>query len=178
MLEQLLDSRDQLAVAIALLAAANYFVGRLALAEQSHQAFVEYVDRDITGSDRRLASAQAQLLMPFVGTAVIIALVLVADRFTRELLGGGWVVMQVAGLGAATADVLALKALRNPNAASGRIRYSAGYRKRAAAARSVGMAVVAAAVGLLFGSWAFAMGALLMLATGAGWYRRASNGQS
>jgi hypothetical protein len=38
------------------------------------------------------------------------------------------------------------------------------------------MAVVAAAVGLLFSSRAFAIGALLLLATGVGWYRRARQG--
>jgi len=107
-------------------------------------------------------------------TALIIVLISIADRSSRELLGGGWLVMQIASLGSTTADVFAVKALQKPDAADGRIRYSLPYRQRVAAARSIGMAIVAAAVGLLFSSWAFVMGAILMLATGIGWYRRAS----
>jgi hypothetical protein len=118
------------------------------------------------------------LAKPFIGTASIIVFLLIADRFSRELLGGGWFVMQIANLGSTTADVFAVKALQKPGAADGRIRYSVYYRQRVAAARSVGMAIVAAAVGLLFNSWAFGMGAVLMLATGVGWYRRARQAHS
>jgi hypothetical protein len=178
MLEQLLDSRTNLALAIGLLSAINYFVARLALIQQTRQNFVEYGNQGVDGRRESAASDRAQLAKPFIMTAIIVAFTLIADRFTRELVGGGWFVMQIGSLGFTTADVLAMKALQKPDAAHGRIRYSVEYRRRLAAARSVGMAIVAAAVALLFSSWAFLMGALLLLATGVGWYRRARQANS
>jgi hypothetical protein len=45
-------------------------------------------------------------------TALIIVLIFIADRLSHELLGGGWLVMQIASLGSTTADVFAVKALQ------------------------------------------------------------------
>ncbi len=170
--EVLLDSPAKLALLIGLLAAVNYVVARWALAEQSRQNFVESDHQGTGGPVARAVSARAQLAKPFIMTAVIIVFTLIADRFSRELLGGGWFVMQIASLGLTAADLLAGRSLQKPDAAEGHIRYSVAYRYRVTGARSVGMAIVAGAVGLLFGSWAFLMGTLLLLATAIGWYRR------
>ena len=172
MFEVLLDSPAKLALLIGLLAVANYVVGRWALAEQTRQNFVESDHRGTGGPAGRAVSDRARLAKPFIMTAVIIMLTLIADQFTRELMGGGWLVMQIASLGLSTADLLAGKSLQKPDAAEGHIRYSVAHLYRVTGARSVGMAIVAGTVGLLFGSWAFLMGSLLMLATAIGWYRR------
>ena len=175
MLEDLLDSPAKLAVAIGLLSAVNFFVARLALVEQSRQSFVDYGDVHKSG---HAASGWVQLAKPFMMTAIIAVFMFITDRFTRELLGGGWLLMQIGSIGSATVDVFALKALQRPDAADGHIRYSMGHRYRLAAASSLGMAIVAAIVAMLFGSWPFVMGAALILATGAGWYRRARQAHS
>jgi hypothetical protein len=177
MLEDLLDSPAKLAFAIALLSVVNYFAARLALAAQSRLSVVGHGDQAV-GAGEDAASERRALAKKFIMPAIIAGFMFIADRFTREFLGGGWLVMQIASLGSAMMDIFALKALQRPGAAEGRIHYSSGYRYRLTAARSLGMAIVAAAVGLLFDSWAFAGAALLMLATGLGWYRRARQSES
>ena len=178
MLEQLLDSRVTLAAAIGLLSAINHLLARRALTERSRQNFVVYGNRGVPGPGEPTAFERARLVRPLIMTAVVMVFTLIADRFSRELVSGGWLVTQIASLGGTAADVFAFHALRQPGAADGRILYSVRYGQQVAAARSVGMAIVAAAFGVLFSSWAFAMAALLMLATGVGWYRRGSQGHS
>jgi len=176
MLEDLLSSPAKLAFAIASLSVINFFVSRLALAEQSRQGVDVHIDAPKSGD--RGASSRGQSVKPFVMPAMISVFMFVADRLTRELLGGGWLVLQIANLGLATTDVFTFRALQRPHAADGRVRYSVAYHYQVAAARSLGMAIVAAIVGLLFGSWAFMTGAALIFATGVGWYRRAAQARS
>jgi hypothetical protein len=110
--------------------------------------------------------------------AVVIVATLLMARRGREVIGGGFFVMHVAMLGSNTADLLAVRGLRRPDAAEGRLHYSAGYRYRAAAARMIGASIVAALVAVLFESTPFLVGALFLLATAGGWYRRARQAPS
>jgi hypothetical protein len=173
MFEMLSDSPLLLSAAIALAAVLNYVVSLASVKAHARQTFVERLDWRPSGLLGKARSAAAQYALPFIGAAVLIALTAVMDRRSREWLGGGFLVMQIASLGSNIADLLALRALRLPGAAEGRLRYSPAYGFRAAAARLVGMALVVASIGMLLWSGPLVAGAILLLATAAGWYRRA-----
>ena len=173
MFEQILESRAWLASSVAGLALLNYTVGRLVLHEYSKQQFVEREDWRPPGIGGRLGSERRQLAISVGGVLLVAVMALFADRLVRETLVGGVLVMQMATLAFTVTDVLVLRALSAPGAAEGRLRYSAGYRYRSAAARLVGMGMLTVLVAVLYGSLSFLVGSLLLLATAAGYYRRA-----
>jgi hypothetical protein len=173
MFEQLLASRAWLASWIAGLALLNYSVSLLLLDEYSKQTFVERDAWRPPGLAGRLRSDAAQLALPTAATGLVALLALVADHWMRETLIGGVLVMQMATLASNVADLLTYRALSAPNAAEGHLRYSAEYRFRSAAARLVGMTLMTALIGVLFGSTPFLVGSVFLLATAGGWYRRA-----
>src|SRR5262249_4385561 len=150
----------------------NYAVGALVLRDHSRQTFVESESHVPPGPIGRVQSNRAQLALPFLLAAVVIALTLSGDRTTREVLAGGYLVMLVANLALNVSSWLAVRGLINPTAAEGRIRYSAAYRYRRSAAQSFGLALFAGAVGILCGSTAFWAGSVFLLATAVGYYRR------
>jgi hypothetical protein len=172
MLTTLLDSPVVLAGVIATLSFLNYAVGALALRDHSRQTFVER-DSDLPpGPIGKVRSSRVQLALPFVLAIVVIAVTLTADRLTREIFGGGYLVALVAGFALNVAGWLTVRALINPTAAEGRIRYSAMYRYRNAGAQALGLALFSGAVGILFGNLAFGVGSLFLLATAVGYFRR------
>ena len=103
---------------------------------------------------------------------VVIAVTLSADRMTREMFGDGYLVALMAGLALNVTGWLTVRALINPTAAEGRIRYSAMYRYRSSGAQTLGLASFTGAVGILFGNLAFGVGSLFLLATAVGYFRR------
>ena len=173
MLTALLDSPAVLAAAIAVLSILNGAVGALALRDSSRQAFVELAPYLPPGPVGKVRSRRAQLALPFLIATVVIAVTLSADRLTREIIGGGYLVALVAGCALNITGWLTVRALVNPAAAEGRIRYTAMYRYRTSSAQTLGMALFSGAVGILFGSLAFVAGSLFLLATAGGYLRRA-----
>ena len=172
MLTTLLDSPVVLAVVIATLSLLNYAFGALALRDHSRQTFVEGDSYLPPGPIGKVRSSRIQLALPSVLAIVVIAVTLSADRLTREIVGGGYLVALVAGLALNVAGWLTVRALINPTAAEGRIRYSAMYRYRSSGARTLGLALFSGAVGILFGNLAFGVGSLFLLATAVGYFRR------
>lgn len=172
MLTTLLNSPAILAAMIATLSLLNYAVGALALRDHSRQTFVER-DRYVPpGPIGKVPSNRAQLTLPFLLAVLAIAVTLSADRLTREIVGGGYLVALMAGCALNITGWLTVRALINPTAAEGRIRYSATYRYRSSAAQTFGMALFSGAVGILLGNLAFGMGSLFLWATAVGYFRR------
>jgi hypothetical protein len=100
--------------------------------------------------------------------------VLFLEPLIRELLGGGYLVMQLATLILNLDGLLRARVLSVPGVAEGRVVLSVEYQYRSSTARMLAFAVFAEIVAILFESLAFAAGGALLLATAAGWYRRAS----
>ena len=173
MLDALIDSPPLLAGAIAIAAVLNYVIGLAVVRAHSHQNFIARDHWTPPGIVGKARSSATQLALPFAGVAVVVLLEFVMDRFARELIGGGVLVMQLATLGSNVADLLTMQGLKRPDAAEGHLRYSAAQRFRAGAARSIGVSITSAVVAILFGSKPFLIGAVLLLATAAGWHRRA-----
>jgi hypothetical protein len=173
MLTVILDSPGALVAVIAILSLVNYAVGALVLRDNSRQIFVEpdlYVPPGVIG---KVQSNRARLALPFFLAIVIIVLTLLGDRLTREIIGGGYLVTLIAGLALNVTNVLTIRTLLNPSAAEGRIRYSAMYRYRSAAARMLGFTLFSGTVGILFSNLSFLAGAFLLFAAAIGYYRRA-----
>jgi hypothetical protein len=172
-MDRLIDSPPLLAGAIAVGAVLNYAIALSLVREYSRQHFVERESSRPPGLPRRARSDAAQFALSFVIAAVGIVFTLLMDRLGRELVGGGVFVMEVATLGSNVTVFLTVRSLRRSDAAEGRLRYSAGYRYRAGAAQMIGASIVASVVAVLFDSRPFLMGAVFLLATAGGWYRRA-----
>jgi hypothetical protein len=83
---------------------------------------------------------RAGLNLPFLLPLVAISLTLSADRQTREIFGGGCLVLLVAGLALDITNLLTVRALVRPSAAEGRIRYSTTYAYRNGGAQALGLA--------------------------------------
>ena len=164
MFDELLASRAWLASWVAGVALLNYSVGLLPLSEYSKQTVLEH------------DGPRAQLALPTAAVICVALLTLVADRWMRETVIGGVLVMQIATLASNVSDLLTYRALSAPHAAEGRVRYSPAYRYRSAAGRLVGLTLLTALVGLLFDSLPFFVGAAFLLATAGGWYRRGRQG--
>ena len=173
MLAVLLDSPAVLAAAIAVLSILNGAVGALALRDHSRQEFVECDPYLPPGPAGKVRSRWAQLTLPFVIATVVIGVTLSADRLTREIIGGGYLVALLAGCALNITGWLTVRALVNPAAAEGRIRNTPMYRYRTSSAQTLVMALFSGAVGILFGSLAFVAGSLFLLATAGGYFRRA-----
>jgi hypothetical protein len=173
MLDVLVDSPAVLAAMITILSLLNYAVSALALRDQSRQNFVQRDDHLPPGPVGKVRSHRAQLALPFFLAIVVIILTLSADRSTREIFGGGYLVVLVASFALNLASFLSVRALLNPAAAEGRIHYSAMYRYRSTGAQTLGFALFSATVGILFGNLAYFAGSLFLFATAIGYYRRA-----
>jgi hypothetical protein len=173
MFEQMLESRAWLASWVAGMALLNYSVGVLVLHEYSRQQFVDHDDWRPPGIGGRLGSERKQLAISVGAVLLVAVMALLADRLVRETLVGGILVMQMAMLSSNVTDVLILRALSAPAAAEGRLRYSAAHRYRSAAARLVGMGLLTVLVAVLYDSLSFLVGSILLLATAAGYHRRA-----
>ena len=168
-----MNSPAVLAAMIAILSLLNYAVSALALRDQSRQNFVQHDDYLPPGPVGKVRSHRAQLALPFFLAIVVIIVTLSTDRLIRETFGGGYLVVLVASFAMNLASFLSVRALLNPAAAEGRIHYSAMYRYRSTAAQTLGFALFSGTVGILFGNLAFFAGALFLLATALGYYRRA-----
>jgi hypothetical protein len=173
MLTVLLDSPAVLAAVIATLSILNAALSALALRDHSRQEFIQWNSYLPPGPVGTVRSRRAQLALPFLLAAVIIGVTLSADRLTREIISGGYLVALLAGCAVNITGWLTARALVNPAAAEGRIRYSPMYRYRTSSAQTLGMALFSGAGGILFGSLAFVAGSLFLLATAAGYLRRA-----
>jgi hypothetical protein len=173
MLEEILDSRVWLASWVAGVTLLNYSVGLLVLQAYSRQGFVERDHWRPPGLGGRFGSDVRQLTVSSAFVLLIAVVAMLGDRFVREALVGGMLVVQIATLVSNVADLLTYRALTAPDAAEGHVRYSAGYRYRAAAARCVGLGLFTTTVALLFDSLSFLVGSAQLLATAGGWYRRA-----
>ena len=173
MFEQILESRAWLASWLAGMALLNYSVGLLVLDEYSKQQFVERDGWRPPGLGGRLGPERKQLAISAAAVLLVAVIAMFADRLIRETLVGGMLVVQMATLASNVTDVLILRALTAPHAAEGHIRYSAGHRYRSAAARLVGMGLLTVLVAVLYDSPSFLVGSILLLATAAGYYRRA-----
>ncbi len=173
MLDQILASRTWLASWLAGMALLNYSVTLLILGQRRRQPFIDAVDWRPAGVVGRIRSDAGQHAIPLLAVAVAAAVTLFVDRLVRETIIGGLLVLQMASLASNVADLLAVRALCAPDAAEGRLRYSAPYRYRAAGGRMIGLALLTVLVGMLFSSAPFLVGSVLLLATAGGWYRRA-----
>jgi len=173
MLAVLVESPVVLAAAIAILSILNGAIGALALRDRSRQEFVEWAPYFPPGPVGTVRSHRAQLMLPFLVATVVIGVTLSADRLTREIVGGGYLAALVAGCALNITGWLTVRALLNPAAAEGRIRYTPMYRYRTSSAQTLGLALFGGAVGILFSSLAFVAGSLFLLATAGGYLRRA-----
>lgn len=173
MLDQLVDSPVLLAAAIAGTSIVGYLVNLATARAFALQSFVEREQWHPPGIAGKARSDATQLARPFAGTAAIILLTLFMAPWGRELIGAGWLAMQLVVLGSNVADLLTVQGLLRPAAAEGRLRYSAAHHYRTGAARLVGGAIIAGVVALLFNNVSFLVGMALLLATSVGWYRRA-----
>lgn len=176
MLDQLIDSPSLLAGAIAIAAVLNYAIALSIIRAYSHQHFVEYWRPPAPPGKAR--SEAAQLALSFISAAIAIVVTLSTDRVIRELVGGGVLVMQLAAFGSNVTVLLTVRSLGRRDAAEGHLRYSGGYRFRAGAAQTIGASIAAGIVAVLFHSRPFLMGAVFLLATAGGWYRRARQAPS
>ena len=173
MLAVLVESPVILAAVIAAFSILNSAVGALALRDHTRQEFVERDPYLPPGPVGKVRAPWARLTLPFVLALVVIGVTLSADRPTREIIGGGYLVALLAGCALNITGWLTVRALLNPAAAEGRIRYTPMYRYRTSSAQTLGMALFSGAVGILFGSLAFVAGSLFLLAIAAGYFRRA-----
>lgn len=173
MLTLLLDSPSALAAVIVILSLLNYAVGSLALRHYARQNFVERSDYFPPGLIGKVRSERAQLALPFLLGIVAVSLTLSADPLTREIFGGGYLVMLVAGFTLNITTLLTARALVHPTAAEGRIRFSATYRYSNFGAQMLGLALFSGIVWILAGNLAFMAGSVFLLATAIGYYRRA-----
>lgn len=173
MFHELIASPIACAVAICILALANYVVGLWAVRVQSKQTFIDRTNASPHHPIDRPKSDRVRLVKPFILTVPVILLTFVLDIQSREAIVGGWFVMHITGLGANIETLLTARSLNDPSAAEGHIRYSAGFDYHMQAARYVGLAVIAGAVAVMFWSSAFAIGSVWLLAAALGWYRRA-----
>ena len=172
MLDLLLDSPAASAAAIAIVALLNYAIGALALRDYSRQNFIESAAH-LPGSVGMARPERARLTWLFFLAAMAISLTLSADRTTREIFGGGYLVMLVAGLALNITSFLTVRALGKPAAAEGRVHFSAAYHYRNAGAQALGFALFSGTVWILFGSLAFMAGSFFLLVSAIGYYRRA-----
>jgi hypothetical protein len=172
MLDLLLDSPAALAAAIAIVSLLNYAIGASALRGYSRQNFIESAAY-LPGSLGMARPGPARLTWPFFLAAMAISLTLSADPTTREIFGGGYLVMLAAGLALNITSLLTVRALIKPAAAEGRVHFSAAYHYRSAGAQSLGFALFSVTVGILFGSLAFMAGSFFLLVSAIGYYRRA-----
>ena len=172
MLDLLLDSPAALAAAIAIVSLLNYAIGASALRYYSRQNFIESAAY-LPGSLGMARPGPARLTWPFFLAAMAISLTLSADRTTREIFGGGYLVMLVAGLAMNIMNLLTVRALIKPTAAEGRVHFSAAYHYRSAGAQSLGFAFFSGTAWILFGSLAFMAGSFFLLVSAIAYYRRA-----
>ena len=179
MLAVLLDSPWVLAALIAILWFLNLAIGKLIVRYQSRQEFVEADDPIHGPSDARSDGAPKKRRrswggqLPFLLTIVAVSLTLSADPVTREIFGGGGMVMLVAFVTLNIAGLLSARALLRPAAAEGRIRFTTKYVNSLSGAHTTALALFSGIVGILFGSLAFLAGSFFLLATAIGYYRRA-----
>jgi hypothetical protein len=172
MFTELVDSPAVLAAVIAILLLLNFVIGALALRDHSRQKFVERDSYLPPGPIGKVRSTKAQLTLPFLLGMVVIGVTISADRLTREIVAGGYLVALLAGFALNITSWLTVRALASPTAAEGHIRYSAMYRYRSSGAQALGLALFSGTVGILFRNLAFAAGSLFLLATAVGYFRR------
>ena len=170
MLTVLLDSPAVLTAVIAVLFLLNRAIRVSALRVYSRQSVVEH-DLGPPGQAGTVRSERAQLTWPFISAIVAISLTLTADPITREIAGGGYLVLMITGLVMNIESWLTARALLKPAAAEGHIRYSMMFGYRSGAARALGFALFTATVGILLGNLAFMAGSVFLLATAIGYYR-------
>ncbi len=166
MLTVLLDSPLALAALIVALLLVNHAVRRLGLRAYSRQTFVEQ-------DTAALPSVRTRLTLPFLLGIVAVSLTLSADRVTREVFGGGYLVMLLASVTLNATTLWTMRPLRDPTALEGHIRISAKYYYRSGGAHTLGAAWFTGAVAILFANLAFTAGTLFLLAVAIGYYRRA-----
>ena len=173
MLSVLLESPRALATVIVILLLLDYRIRAVLLRCQVRQSFVEQDVLPRPRPDGKVQVDRARLTWPFILGIVAISLTLSADPVTREFVGGGYLVLLLAGFALNIVSFLSLRPLLDPAAAEGRVRLSAMCTYRTAGAHTFGLAFFTGAVGIFFGSLAFIAGTLFLLAVGIGYYRRA-----
>ena len=168
----LFNSPAVMAIGIVVVVFVNYSLAAIALRDESRQNALQRsgADSDPSAGVRRRPAA---LVQSFGMATVVIVLNFFVDAVTREVLAGGYLVMQVAVLAMNLDGALRMRALLRPGAAEGQIRFSKESQHRSSAARLIGMAVFCGVVALLFWNVAFAAGCAFLFATAVGWYRRA-----
>jgi hypothetical protein len=164
MVNVLVQSPAILASAIVTLAMLNYWLGVAILRAESRQKFFGQADLASTSGS---SSAAAQMALPFATALPVAVLAFLLDPLSREALGGGYLVMQLAALIGSLEGLMRFRALLLPGAAEGRVVLSTQYRYRSIAARGVAFAILAGIVAFLFKSLAFGFGGV----RGSGFFR-------
>lgn len=172
MFDRLINSPIELVVTILAVAVANYFVSLAATRAQSSQPFVEFEEFLPPGPAGVVRSPERQLALPLLSALPACILAFFVDHVGREVIGGGYLVMQLAALALNIGTFTNRRTLANPRAAEGHIRYSAMYRYRSQAGLALGLAFFAASASLLLLNLAFAVGAAFLLAASIGYLRR------
>jgi hypothetical protein len=147
MLNVILERPAVLAGTILVVVAVNY-------------ALASFVQR--RGSNPRVA-------MPFITAVPVAVFSLFLDPVSREFLGGGYLVMQLAALSLGLGTLVWASARQQPVA----VRPPEAHYRRSASTLFT-LAVAATIIAVMFKSRAFAGGAAFLAATALGWYRRAS----
>jgi len=142
----LLSSPVFVALAIGVAALLNYALAAVALRDESRQHLLERARATSPGP-------MVALVRRFGMPAVVAWLSFFVDGTTRQVVAGGYLVMQVAALAMNIDSAMRVRALLRPGLAEGRLVVSREYEYRSMAARSVGMAAFCGAVALLFWSW-------------------------
>jgi len=173
MFDALIERPGILAIVIVSLAVINYGLGLWGERLVSRQHIIERASARITieGSSR---SRRSRIAWPFVTAVPIAVLAFYLDSVGRQILCGGYLIMQVMNSVASVEAFLRERALLGDGAADGRVRLSLRYEYLSAATRTLAAGVLSAIIAVLFNNLSFAAGAVFLLATAAGWYRRSS----
>jgi hypothetical protein len=171
-----------LTVALFLATAASSAMGGLAFREYRAQTVIVRDDFDPPGAMGKVRSLRGRLLLPLVTTTFVAISCFVLDsaagtepstRSVIEFLGGGWLLLALAGVALGLSSTLHMRALRRQDAADGHLHYSAAYCYRSGAAQLAAVALLLAVSYLLTLQLAFLGAAVFSTATAAGYYRRA-----
>ena len=170
MLPPLFDSPVALAIAIVAVAVLNHLIATATLRAIARQTVVGVDD----SGPAPAGPLSSRVLARSLGlTAVIVVLTFMPTRLMRETISGGYLVLQLTTVVINLDSLFRMRALAQPGAAEGHVRFSNGYRFRATAGQVLALGLLDAAIAGLFNSVTFLVGSLFVFATALGWYRRA-----
>lgn len=173
MLAILINQPSLLTTLILLLALLNYGLALWVLRVERRQALFQRLEAADIPRSAGTRSPLKQMALPFVTAVPIAILALYLDDLERQVVCGGYLVMQLATLILNLDGLLRIRLLSRPGIAEGCVRFTGEYQHRNIASRLLAFAGFTGMVAVLFTSVPFAAGSVFLLATVVGAYRRA-----